>query len=175
VVLWVPVFTVFSVHKCAPGVCEYVNAMHLHEFGMQYGTRRKCTLCICLCDAASCTCLCCDFFSNDLGHFDRIYRSITISSSQMVIEPEHFGLNLLGLPHSVACLVCFFLNLLLWFCASQFCLKLALLAALPEYYGGLDGRVVYIDTEFKFSPRRLLKLMATVYYFQVSYLIFFFI
>ncbi|KAF8758192.1 hypothetical protein HU200_010634 [Digitaria exilis] len=37
---------------------------------------------------------------------------------------------------------------------TQFCLKLALLAALPEYYGGLDGRVVYIDTESKFSSRR---------------------
>lgn len=122
-VLWVPVFTVFSVHKCAPGVCEYVNAMHLHEFGMQYGTRRKCTLCICLCDAASCTCLCCDFFSNDLGHFDRIYRSITISSSQMVIEPEHFGLNLLGLPHSVACLVCFFF---------KFVVMVLRIAVLPE-------------------------------------------
>nr|CAB3460042.1 unnamed protein product [Digitaria exilis] len=37
---------------------------------------------------------------------------------------------------------------------TQFCLKLSLLAALPEYYGGLDGRVVYIDTESKFSSRR---------------------
>uniref|UniRef100_A0A804QPE5 RecA family profile 1 domain-containing protein n=1 Tax=Zea mays TaxID=4577 RepID=A0A804QPE5_MAIZE len=41
---------------------------------------------------------------------------------------------------------------------TQFCLKLALLAALPEYYGGLDGRVVYIDTEFKFSPRRMIEI-----------------
>jgi len=39
---------------------------------------------------------------------------------------------------------------------TQFCLKLALLAALPEYCGGLDGRVVYIDTESKFSSRRWL-------------------
>ena len=36
----------------------------------------------------------------------------------------------------------------------QFCLKLALLAALPECYGGLNGRVIYIDTESKFSSRR---------------------
>ncbi|XP_066364265.1 DNA repair protein RAD51 homolog 2-like [Miscanthus floridulus] len=41
---------------------------------------------------------------------------------------------------------------------TQFCLKLALLAALPEYYGGLDGRVVYIDTEFKFSSRRMIEI-----------------
>ncbi|OEL19151.1 DNA repair protein RAD51-like protein 2 [Dichanthelium oligosanthes] len=42
--------------------------------------------------------------------------------------------------------------------ARQFCLKLALLAALPEYYGGLDGRVVYIDTESKFSSRRMIEI-----------------
>ncbi|KAF8725722.1 hypothetical protein HU200_020271 [Digitaria exilis] len=41
---------------------------------------------------------------------------------------------------------------------TQFCLKLALLAALPEYYGGLDGRVVYIDTESKFSSRRMIEI-----------------
>jgi hypothetical protein len=62
---------------------------------------------------------------------------------------------------SVACLVCL-LNIYLWFFTLQFCLKLALLAALPEYYGGLDGRVVYIDTESKFSSRRYLKFLITV-------------
>ncbi|XP_062179622.1 DNA repair protein RAD51 homolog 2-like [Phragmites australis] len=37
---------------------------------------------------------------------------------------------------------------------TQFCLKLAMLAALPECYGSLNGCVVYIDTESKFSSRR---------------------
>ncbi|KAK3140869.1 hypothetical protein QOZ80_5AG0406910 [Eleusine coracana subsp. coracana] len=41
---------------------------------------------------------------------------------------------------------------------TQFCLKLALLAALPECYGGLNGRVVYIDTESKFSSRRMIEI-----------------
>ena len=68
--------------------------------------------------------------------------------------------------NSVARAVCL-LNLSFWFCTLQFCLKLALLAALPEYYGGLDGRVVYIDTESKFSSRRQLKFLFTVYYSQV--------
>lgn len=36
----------------------------------------------------------------------------------------------------------------------QFCLKLSCLAALPARFGGLDGRVVYIDTESKFSSQR---------------------
>jgi RAD51-like protein 1 len=36
----------------------------------------------------------------------------------------------------------------------QFCLKLSLLAALPACYGGLNGQVVYIDAESKFSSRR---------------------
>ncbi|KAJ3688163.1 hypothetical protein LUZ61_017327 [Rhynchospora tenuis] len=41
---------------------------------------------------------------------------------------------------------------------TQFCLKLALLAALPECYGGLNGRVIYIDTESKFSSRRMIEI-----------------
>ncbi|KAG8084512.1 hypothetical protein GUJ93_ZPchr0010g10191 [Zizania palustris] len=41
---------------------------------------------------------------------------------------------------------------------TQFCLKLALLATLPECYGGLNGRVVYIDTEFKFSSQRIIEI-----------------
>uniref|UniRef100_A0ACD5TYH9 Uncharacterized protein n=1 Tax=Avena sativa TaxID=4498 RepID=A0ACD5TYH9_AVESA len=41
---------------------------------------------------------------------------------------------------------------------TQLCLKLALLATLPECYGGLNGRVVYIDTESKFSPRRMIEI-----------------
>ncbi|XP_014754791.1 DNA repair protein RAD51 homolog 2 isoform X2 [Brachypodium distachyon] len=41
---------------------------------------------------------------------------------------------------------------------TQFCLKLALLATLPECYGGLNGRVVYIDTESKFSSRRMIEI-----------------
>ncbi|KAK3137639.1 hypothetical protein QOZ80_5BG0455020 [Eleusine coracana subsp. coracana] len=44
---------------------------------------------------------------------------------------------------------------------TQFCLKLALLAALPECYGGLNGRVVYIDTESKFSSRRMIEIGQT--------------
>ncbi|PPD88416.1 hypothetical protein GOBAR_DD14655 [Gossypium barbadense] len=41
---------------------------------------------------------------------------------------------------------------------TQFCLKLSLLASLPTNYGGLDGRVIYIDVESKFSSRRLLEI-----------------
>ncbi|MQM16344.1 hypothetical protein Taro_049300, partial [Colocasia esculenta] len=41
---------------------------------------------------------------------------------------------------------------------TQFCLKLALLAALPVSYGGLDGRIVYVDTESKFSSQRLMEI-----------------
>lgn len=40
----------------------------------------------------------------------------------------------------------------------QFCLKLSFLAALPSSYGGLDGRVIYIDVESKFSSRRYLNM-----------------
>ncbi|RVX22959.1 DNA repair protein RAD51-like 2 [Vitis vinifera] len=42
---------------------------------------------------------------------------------------------------------------------TQFCLKLSLLASLPASYGGLDGRVIYIDAESKFSSRRYLLLV----------------
>ncbi|XP_074276208.1 DNA repair protein RAD51 homolog 2 isoform X2 [Silene latifolia] len=41
---------------------------------------------------------------------------------------------------------------------TQFCLKLALLASLPACYGGLDGSVVYIDVESKFSSRRMIEI-----------------
>lgn len=41
---------------------------------------------------------------------------------------------------------------------TQFCLKLALLASLPANYGGLDGHVIYIDVESKFSSRRLIEI-----------------
>ncbi|XP_021889753.1 DNA repair protein RAD51 homolog 2 [Carica papaya] len=41
---------------------------------------------------------------------------------------------------------------------TQFCLKLALLASLPACYGGLDGRVIYIDVESKFSSRRMIEI-----------------
>lgn len=36
----------------------------------------------------------------------------------------------------------------------QFCLKLSVLASLPASFGGLDGQVVYIDLELKFSSKR---------------------
>ncbi|KAJ0458217.1 putative ATP diphosphatase [Helianthus annuus] len=41
---------------------------------------------------------------------------------------------------------------------TQFCLKLSLLAALPSCYGGLDGHIIYIDVESKFSSRRLIEI-----------------
>ncbi|KAJ7947750.1 DNA repair (Rad51) family protein [Quillaja saponaria] len=41
---------------------------------------------------------------------------------------------------------------------TQFCLKLSLLASLPENYGGLDGSVIYIDVESKFSSKRLIEI-----------------
>ncbi|XP_010414506.1 PREDICTED: DNA repair protein RAD51 homolog 2-like isoform X3 [Camelina sativa] len=41
---------------------------------------------------------------------------------------------------------------------SQFCMKLALSASFPAAYGGLDGRVVYIDVESKFSSRRVIEM-----------------
>ncbi|KAL4610313.1 hypothetical protein ACB092_08G042000 [Castanea dentata] len=41
---------------------------------------------------------------------------------------------------------------------TQFCLKLSLLASLPANYGGLDGHVIYIDVESKFSSRRLIEI-----------------
>lgn len=41
---------------------------------------------------------------------------------------------------------------------TQFCLKLSLLASLPSSYGGLNGHVMYIDTESKFSSRRMIEI-----------------
>ncbi|KAI4343044.1 hypothetical protein MLD38_027592 [Melastoma candidum] len=41
---------------------------------------------------------------------------------------------------------------------TQFCLKLALLAALPLSHGGLDGQVIYVDVEFKFNTKRLIEI-----------------
>nr|GLL33853.1 DNA repair protein RAD51 homolog 2 [Ipomoea trifida] len=41
---------------------------------------------------------------------------------------------------------------------TQFCLKLSLLAALPSAYGGLDGHVLFIDTESKFSSKRMIEI-----------------
>ncbi|KAI7737164.1 hypothetical protein M8C21_009003 [Ambrosia artemisiifolia] len=41
---------------------------------------------------------------------------------------------------------------------TQFCLKISLLAALPSCYGGLDGHVIYIDVESKFSSKRLIEI-----------------
>ncbi|KAG9445461.1 hypothetical protein H6P81_016801 [Aristolochia fimbriata] len=43
---------------------------------------------------------------------------------------------------------------------TQFCLKLSILAALPISHGGLNGRVVYIDTEGKFSSKRVMEIGA---------------
>ncbi|XP_057999190.1 DNA repair protein RAD51 homolog 2 isoform X2 [Hevea brasiliensis] len=44
---------------------------------------------------------------------------------------------------------------------TQFCLKISLLASLPASYGGLDGHVIYIDVESKFSSRRIIEIGAT--------------
>ncbi|KAF8397619.1 hypothetical protein HHK36_016539 [Tetracentron sinense] len=44
--------------------------------------------------------------------------------------------------------------------ALQFCMKLSLLAALPTSFGGLNGRVIYIDVESKFSSRRMIEIGA---------------
>ncbi|XP_024031792.1 DNA repair protein RAD51 homolog 2 [Morus notabilis] len=41
---------------------------------------------------------------------------------------------------------------------TQFCMKLSLLASLPTAYGGLNGRVIYIDVESKFSSRRMIEI-----------------
>ncbi|XP_057953837.1 DNA repair protein RAD51 homolog 2 isoform X4 [Malania oleifera] len=43
---------------------------------------------------------------------------------------------------------------------TQFCLKLSLLASLPARYGGLDGRIIYIDVESKFCSRRIIEIGA---------------
>ncbi|PON53218.1 DNA repair protein [Trema orientale] len=41
---------------------------------------------------------------------------------------------------------------------TQFCMKLSLLASLPAVYGGLNGHVIYIDVESKFSSRRMIEI-----------------
>ncbi|XP_057509566.1 DNA repair protein RAD51 homolog 2 isoform X1 [Actinidia eriantha] len=41
---------------------------------------------------------------------------------------------------------------------TQFCMKLSLLASLPAKFGGLDGCVIYIDVESKFSSRRVIEM-----------------
>ncbi|KAL8115644.1 hypothetical protein AgCh_022229 [Apium graveolens] len=41
---------------------------------------------------------------------------------------------------------------------TQFCLKFSLLASLPKTYGGLGGKVIYIDVESKFSSKRLIEI-----------------
>ncbi|XP_058110084.1 DNA repair protein RAD51 homolog 2 isoform X3 [Magnolia sinica] len=46
---------------------------------------------------------------------------------------------------------------------TQFCLKLALAAALPVCNGGLNGRVIYIDTESKFSSTRMIEIGKNSY------------
>ncbi|XP_004294689.1 PREDICTED: DNA repair protein RAD51 homolog 2 isoform X2 [Fragaria vesca subsp. vesca] len=43
---------------------------------------------------------------------------------------------------------------------TQFCLKLALLASLPVACGGLNGHVIYIDVESKFSSTRMIEIGA---------------
>eukprot|EP00118_Oscarella_pearsei_P016478 m.157852 g.157852 ORF g.157852 m.157852 type:complete len:383 (+) comp38715_c1_seq14:94-1242(+) len=42
---------------------------------------------------------------------------------------------------------------------TQFCTMLAMIAALPRHLGGLDGGVVYIDTEAAFSAERLTEMV----------------
>ncbi|XP_078246625.1 DNA repair protein RAD51 homolog 2 isoform X3 [Pogona vitticeps] len=41
---------------------------------------------------------------------------------------------------------------------TQFCIMMSLLATLPTSMGGLDGAVVYIDTESAFSAERLIEI-----------------
>eukprot|EP00118_Oscarella_pearsei_P016480 m.157873 g.157873 ORF g.157873 m.157873 type:complete len:169 (+) comp38715_c1_seq24:94-600(+) len=46
---------------------------------------------------------------------------------------------------------------------TQFCTMLAMIAALPRHLGGLDGGVVYIDTEAAFSAERCAQTMDRVF------------
>ncbi|XP_060966960.1 DNA repair protein RAD51 homolog 2 isoform X1 [Cannabis sativa] len=41
---------------------------------------------------------------------------------------------------------------------TQLCMKLSLLASLPTTYGGLNGHVIYIDVESKFSSKRMIEI-----------------
>ncbi|NXO34654.1 RA51B protein, partial [Locustella ochotensis] len=43
---------------------------------------------------------------------------------------------------------------------TQFCIMLSVLATLPVSMGGLDGAVIYIDTESAFSAERLIEMAA---------------
>ncbi|XP_005520422.1 PREDICTED: DNA repair protein RAD51 homolog 2 [Pseudopodoces humilis] len=43
---------------------------------------------------------------------------------------------------------------------TQFCIMLSVLATLPISMGGLDGAVIYIDTESAFSAERLIEMAA---------------
>ncbi|XP_039924109.1 DNA repair protein RAD51 homolog 2 isoform X6 [Hirundo rustica] len=43
---------------------------------------------------------------------------------------------------------------------TQFCIMLSILATLPVSMGGLDGAVIYIDTESAFSAERLIEMAA---------------
>ncbi|XP_048233491.1 DNA repair protein RAD51 homolog 2 isoform X3 [Ricinus communis] len=54
---------------------------------------------------------------------------------------------------------------------TQFCLKISLLASLPASCGGLDGRVIYLDVESKFSSRSLQQIKFLVLQQQVKLLI----
>lgn len=55
----------------------------------------------------------------------------------------------------------------------QACLTLAVMATLPEDWGGLGGGVVYIDTESTFSPSRLVEIarcrcLCCIIYFWIE-------
>ncbi|KAL3683751.1 hypothetical protein R1sor_001773 [Riccia sorocarpa] len=41
---------------------------------------------------------------------------------------------------------------------SQMCIMLSVLAAMPRAFGGLDGSVIYFDSEHKFSPGRMMEI-----------------
>eukprot|EP01018_Ginkgo_biloba_P018414 Gb_36549 [translate_table: standard] len=41
---------------------------------------------------------------------------------------------------------------------TQLCLMLSVFAALPVSRGGLDGNVIYIDTEYKFNSGRMIEI-----------------
>ena len=42
---------------------------------------------------------------------------------------------------------------------TQFCFQLAINAQLPNVYGGLNGEVIFIDTENTFSSDRLIEMI----------------
>ncbi|XP_030628413.1 DNA repair protein RAD51 homolog 2 [Chanos chanos] len=53
---------------------------------------------------------------------------------------------------------------------TQFCMMLSVLATLPKNMGGLDGGVIYIDTESAFSAERLVEIAQSRFpdYFSVK-------